>query len=118
MSLSPANFRRAAFGITTAAAIGLSAFVPGSVVAQEVAALNDTQCRLAKGATIRTLEEFTGQMSAPFALSLGTFAKTCDLKTKFERVPGQDDKAWDTFRVRMHVIRTSQAPAAATLAQN
>ena len=107
--------RRAAT-LGAVALIGASAMGAFPAAAAEV--LNDAQCRTAIGATIRTLEEFTGKMSAPFAQSLGAFAKTCDLGTTFNRVPGQDDKAWDTFRVRLNVIRTSAATRPNTLAKN
>jgi hypothetical protein len=104
-----------------AATLGTLAFVGASALAFPAAAqevLSDAQCRIAKGAVIRTLEEFRGKMSAEFATSLGTFAKTCSLDTTFNRVPGQDDRAWDTFRVRINVIRTSAAAPTNTLAKN
>jgi hypothetical protein len=116
MARSPfQSFGGRAAAFATAAVVGASAFA-FPAAAQEV--LSDVQCRSAKGAVIQTLDEFTGKMSAPFARSLGEFAKTCDLGTTFNRVPGQDDKAWDTFRVRINVIRTSAATAPSALAKN
>src|SRR4051794_35214365 len=100
------SFRQTALALTTGAILAAAAAFPAA--AQQAAAPSSQQaspsqflvgekCRSAKGATLRTLEEFTGKMSAPFAQSLGRFSASCDLTTKFDRVPGQDDKAWDTF---------------------
>jgi hypothetical protein len=115
MALSPfQSFGSRAAALATAAVVGASAFA-FPAAAQEV--LSDAQCVSAKGAVIATLREFRGKMSAPLAESLGQFAKTCDLKTNFERVPGQDDGAWDTFRLRITNIRISAAGAPDTLAR-
>lgn len=94
------SFHIAFAGLTAVYALN-SAVAPA--MAQD--GLNPSQCREAKGATIRTLEEFTGKMSGSLAESLSEFAKSCSLQTKFNRVPGQDDQAWDVFRVRINLIR-------------
>jgi hypothetical protein len=120
------SFRQTALALTTGAILAATAAFPAA--AQKAAAPSSQQastsqfligdkCRGAKAATIITLEEYAGKMSAPFAQSLGRFSASCDLTTKFDRVPGQDDKAWDAFRVRLNIIRTSAAPAATSLAQ-
>jgi long-subunit fatty acid transport protein len=120
------SFRQTALALTAGAILAATAAFPAA--AQQAAApssqqastsriLTEPQCRSAKGATLRTLEEFTGKMSASLAQSLGRFSASCDLSTKFDLVPGQDDKAWDTFRVRLNYIRTSNASVPATLAQ-
>jgi hypothetical protein len=115
--LNASTFRKGALALTAAAAMfaGTSALSVFPASAQEV--LSDAQCTSVKGATIVTLRDFRGKISAEFAESLGEFSKTCDLKTKFNRVPGVDDNAWDAFRVRMHMIRSSQASTPAALAQ-
>jgi hypothetical protein len=119
-------FRQTALALTTGAILAATAAFPAA--AQQAAAPSSQQastsqflvgekCRSAKAATIITLEEYTGKMSAPFAQSLGRFSATCDLTTKFDTVPGVDDKAWDAFRVRLSLIRTSAASVPGVLAQ-
>jgi hypothetical protein len=110
------SFRRNRVALTTAAAIA-GASVLGAFSASAQEALTDAQCMSAKGAVIATLRDYRGKMSAPLAESLGEFAKTCDLKTKFNRVPGQDDVPWDVFRLQITNIRLSANAAPAALTQ-
>jgi len=115
MALSPfRSFGSRAAALATAVAVGASALA-FPAAAEDV--LSDAQCMSAKGAVIATLREFRGKMSAPLAESMGEFAKTCDLKTKFNRVPGQDDKAWDTLRLRITNIQISSVSMPDTLAR-
>jgi hypothetical protein len=110
------NWKSTVRGAALAMGVGASSLLAAFPAAADET-LTDAQCRNAKAATIRTLEEFTGKMSAPMAQSLGRFSATCDLKTKFDMVPGLDEKVWDTFRVRLNLIRTSRAQAPGALAQ-
>jgi hypothetical protein len=110
------NWKSTVRGAALAMGVGASSLLAAFPAAADET-LTEAQCRLAKGATIRTLEEYTGKISAPLAESLGEFAKSCDLKTKFNRVPGQDDVPWDVFRARITNIRISAIGAPPALAR-
>jgi hypothetical protein len=110
------NWKSTVRGAALAMGVGASSLLAAFPAAADET-LTDAQCQSARGAIITTLREYRGKMSAPLAESLGEFAKSCDLKTKFNRVPGQDDVPWDVFRARITNIRISANSAPAPLAQ-
>src|SRR4051794_1687465 len=93
--------------LATTVVVGLYSATPFSA-ADDV--LSAAQCEMAKSATLRILEEYKDRMSSLLAQSLERFSATCDLKTDFKLMPGEDDKAWDTFQFRIRVIKYSGPP--------
>ena|SRR5688572_18801982 len=92
----------------------------GATAKQPAAAtvLPDAQCRTARAISSEILQRYTGRMSAELARGFGEFGRTCDLATRFERVPGTaDDSAWGEFRVRIIALRMSAANGPSTFAQ-
>ncbi len=112
MALNPNSFRRSAIALVALAGASVFASLPAAGQSVGAAAnsniLTGEKCLEAQGAVLATLKEFKGQLSKPFAESIGRFGQTCDLNTEFKRVPNTaDDRAWDRLRVRINYIRTS-----------
>ncbi|WP_375414126.1 hypothetical protein [uncultured Bradyrhizobium sp.] len=114
------NFRTTALGVTAGGAmLALAAFPAAAQQAALPQALTGPQCKTAIGVTIATMQKFKGKLSVPLLTSFREFMKDCDLKTKFDRVPGTaDDEAWGEFRVMLTAIRTADRGKPGTLAAN
>jgi hypothetical protein len=108
MSLNP-RVRQTAFA---AAFLGASLLPMFSASAQEVLAGN--KCYDAKAVAMATMQQ---NVSAAFRRSLAQFGLSCDLKTKFDTIPGTaDDKVWQDFIVKINAIKLSRTNKPADLA--
>jgi hypothetical protein len=118
--LHASTFRKSTFGLTIAAALAAMATFPVAAQQTELPqTLTGAQCKTAIGVTIATMRKFKGKLSVPLLTSFREFMKDCDLKTKFDRVPGTaDDDAWAEFRVMLTAIRSANRGKPASVALN
>ena len=116
--LRTSTFRKGAIALTAAAAMAAGGALVSFPAAAQETVLGDAQCRTARAVAIAVLEKYSGKISEPLANSFAAFNKSCDLKTKFERVPGTpDDDAFGEFRVKIIAIRTADVGKSVALAR-